>query len=77
MLGWTHAEVIRIHPFEDGNGRSSRLMMSHILIGLGMSPIPVEAAKDEYNEALNVYFASSNQMPLLDLFLRLYPVEDS
>lgn len=74
---WMHAEVIRIHPFEDGNGRSSRLMMSHLLIALGMSPIPVEAAKDEYNVALNVYFATSNQMPLLDLFLRLYPLEES
>ncbi len=69
-----HAEIIRIHPFEDGNGRSSRLMMSHVLVALDLLPIPIEACKDEYNKALNVYFARSDGAPLLDLFLRLYPI---
>jgi len=29
---WVHAKVIRIHPFEDGNGRTSRLLMGIILV---------------------------------------------
>jgi fido (protein-threonine AMPylation protein) len=74
---WTHAEVIRVHPFEDGNGRTSRLMMSHILIALGLLPIPVEACKDEYNLALNIYFETKDGGTLLDLFLRLYPLPPS
>jgi len=70
----THAEVIRIHPFEDGNGRSSRLLMGQILVALGLRSIPVEACKQEYNHALNLYFERKTREPLLSLFLRLYPV---
>lgn len=71
---WAHAEIIRIHPFEDGNGRSCRLLMDHLLVALSLQPIPVEACKQEYIEALNTYMLTRNMQPLLDLFLRLYPV---
>lgn len=27
---WVHAEVIRVHPFEDGNGRSSRALLTDL-----------------------------------------------
>lgn len=47
--------------------------MSHILIALGLLPIPIEACKDEYNKTLNLYFERRERQPLLDLFLRLYP----
>lgn len=33
---WAHAEIVRIHPFLDGNGRSSRLLMNAVLVGLGL-----------------------------------------
>ena len=68
---WAHAEVIRIHPFIDGNGRSSRVLMNAILVGLRLPPIPVEAVKQEYNEALNMYFRTQNLRPLEDLLLQL------
>ncbi|WP_198023016.1 Fic family protein [Paenibacillus zanthoxyli] len=28
LAAWTHAEFVRIHPFTDGNGRTSRLIMN-------------------------------------------------
>jgi Fic family protein len=68
---WAHAEVIRIHPFLDGNGRSSRLLMNAILVGLGVEPIAVEAVKHEYNEALNHYFRTRELNLLLDLMVQL------
>lgn len=68
---WAHAEVVRIHPFLDGNGRSSRLLMNAVLVGLGLSPIAVEAIKQEYNEALNHYFRSKDLQVLVDLMLQL------
>ncbi len=72
---WAHAEIIRIHPFEDGNGRSCRLLMDHLLVALSLKPIPVEACKQEYIETLNTYMNTRNIQPLLDLFLRLYILE--
>jgi fido (protein-threonine AMPylation protein) len=73
VAAWVHAEIIRIHPFEDGNGRSSRLVMSHVLVLLGLRPIPLEAAKQEYRAVLNSYFSGqSDILPLVDLLLRLY-----
>ena len=71
---WAHAEIIRIHPFEDGNGRSSRLVMTHVLVSLGLRPIPVDACKQEYNDALNAYFRTGELQTLVDLLLRLYPL---
>ena len=32
---WTHAEFVRIHPFIDGNGRTSRLLMNYQLMYAG------------------------------------------
>lgn len=68
---WIHTKVIQIHPFEDGNGRSSRLLMAKVLVDLGMRPIPVEATKQEYTSLLNNYFRDDQIQPIVDLFLRL------
>lgn len=68
---WAHAEIVRIHPFLDGNGRTSRMLMNAILVGLGLSPIAVEAVKQEYNEALNQYFRTKDLQLLVDLMLQL------
>ena len=32
LAAWTHAEFVRIHPFLDGNGRTSRLLMNYQLL---------------------------------------------
>ena len=34
LAAWTHAEFVRIHPFRDGNGRTSRLIMNYQLMSL-------------------------------------------
>jgi len=68
---WLHAEIVRIHPFEDGNGRTSRLIMAQVLVQLGLRPIPIEAVKQEYSAALNHYFRTRQIQLLVDLFLRL------
>ena len=35
------AGVINIHPFEDGNGRLCRVMLSHVLVQGGCSLFPI------------------------------------
>lgn len=49
-----HYRYIRIHPFEDGNGRIARLMMNYILTRHGYPMIVVrESKKSEYLDALH------------------------
>ena len=71
---WVHAEIVRIHPFEDGNGRSARAMMNWVLARLDLRPIAIEVPKQEYRDALNHYYQKGDLQVLLDLALALYPV---
>mgnify|MGYP002510957475 FL=1 len=61
LAAWTHAEFVRIHPFLDGNGRTSRLLMNYQLMGKGFLPISIakEDRLDYYN-ALDKYAVYNN-----------------
>ena len=51
--GWMHHRFVRTHPFEDGNGRISRLLMAYAYVKRGLPPPIVTAAgRDDYIEAL-------------------------
>jgi Fic family protein len=41
LAAWTHAEFVKIHPYEDGNGRTSRLIMNYQLMINGFLPISI------------------------------------
>lgn len=46
---------VAIHPFEDGNGRASRLLMNLVLVGHKMPPVYLKADKKgrhRYTQAL-------------------------
>lgn len=52
---YLHDELVRIHPFVDGNGRTSRLLMNLHLMKNGYTPITLKGtaeAKLEYYTAL-------------------------
>lgn len=67
FAAWTHAEFVRIHPFFDGNGRISRMLMNYLLMYGGYLPVNVKKEERlEYYQALDRYGVEG----VLDDFLR-------
>lgn len=51
---WLHHRFIRIHPFEDGNGRVARALVLLVLLGEDYAPLVVDRERrDEYLVALD------------------------
>ena len=67
----THAKFVRIHPFEDGNGRTGRALMNIVLVRLGYSPVALEVPKQEYYATLNTLHDTGDSRSLVDLIIRL------
>ena len=72
LAAWTHAEFVKIHPFTDGNGRTSRLIMNYQLMKNGYLPISIDK-KDRlsYYEALEEYAVNNNLTPFADMIALL------
>ena len=72
LAAWTHAEFVRIHPFTDGNGRTSRMIMNYQLMLNGF--LPVSVAKEnrfEYFDALEAYAVNGNLGPFSEIIAGL------
>ena len=65
-----HIEFVRIHPFEDGNGRTGRSIMNYILRSKGypMLFIPIEK-RQQYYEAIDKYNNGDKKGYYGDMFL--------
>ena len=75
LAAWTHAEFVRIHPFIDGNGRTSRQIMNYQLMMNGFPPITVSAKNAlAYYEALDKYGSEKDLKPFTKFVAEL--VED-
>lgn len=72
MAAWTHAEFVRIHPFTDGNGRTSRMIMNYQLMQAGVLPVSIVKEKClEYFEALDVYVVNQGLRPFAEMIAEL------
>lgn len=68
----THAEFVKIHPFVDGNGRTSRLLMNYQL--LAADYLPVDIPKERrlaYFETLEAYACENDLKPFSGLIAGL------
>ncbi len=76
-----HYKYIRIHPFDDGNGRTARILMNFILMRFGYPPVIIETTdKQNYFAVLRqadagvltsfVEYVSDNLNRSLELMIR-------
>ena len=47
IAAYLHDELVRIHPFIDGNGRTSRLLMNLYLLRIGYTLVSLKGSNDE------------------------------
>ena len=68
MAAWTHAEFVKIHPFADGNGRTSRLIMNYQLMAHGFLPISIpKDSRIDYFEVLESYAIHGDLKPFANM----------
>jgi Fic family protein len=62
-----HLELVTIHPFMDGNGRTARLLMNLLLLkaGFGITIIP-PVVRNDYISTLRIAQVEQNQQPFLN-----------
>ncbi|HEV7347877.1 Fic family protein [Telluribacter sp.] len=76
-----HYRFIRIHPFDDGNGRTARILMNFILMKYGFPPVIIKTEeKSNYLSALRqadagiiepfITYIATNLVQSLDLMIR-------
>lgn len=76
LAAWIHAEFVRIHPFVDGNGRTSRLIMNYKLMENGWLPVSIKKENRlEYFNALESYAVDKDLAPFSNMIARLQEVQ--
>jgi len=67
-----HGELVKIHPFVDGNGRTSRLLMNLDLMNHGYNPVIIKKENRlEYYEALDKAHTTGNYTDFVKLIIKL------
>ena len=67
-----HGELVKIHPFIDGNGRTSRLIMNLALMNNGYNPVIIKKEdRLEYYDALDKAHTTGNYTDFVKLINKL------
>lgn len=56
LAGLFHKQMVVIHPFMDGNGRTTRLITKMLLAGLGLNTFNLFSFENYYNQNVSHYF---------------------
>ncbi len=72
LASFIHIEFVKIHPFIDGNGRTSRLLMNLELIKAGFPPVVIKLEdRLEYYKALDIANNENDYKPFLELMKKV------
>jgi Fic family protein len=67
-----HGEFVKIHPFIDGNGRTSRLLLNFELMKNGYPPIIMKnEERARYYDVLDLAHTTTNYEPFIELVTEL------
>jgi Fic family protein len=67
-----HGEFVKIHPFIDGNGRTSRLLLNFELMKSGYTPIIIKNKnRAKYYEVIDLAHTTMNYGPFVELVAEL------
>ncbi len=67
-----HGEFVKIHPFIDGNGRTSRLFLNFELMKNGYTPIIIKNEdRANYYDVLDLAHTTMNYEPFIELVSKL------
>jgi Fic family protein len=58
LAGIFHKQFVIIHPFMDGNGRTTRLITKYLLAKVGLDTFKLFSFENYYNKNVNKYFSS-------------------
>lgn len=67
LIAYSHLQLAKIHPFLDGNGRCSRLVLNYYLLKNGLAPIIIpHLDKKKYFELLEEFKVEKNIVPFIN-----------
>jgi len=62
-----HLQFVSIHPFDDGNGRTARLLMNTLLLRAGYLPLMIAPEdRPDYIDAIETYQTTGDAEPFLE-----------
>ena len=65
---WLHAQFVKIHPFQDGNGRTARLLMNYSLLSDGLPPACIKKNNvRRYFDTLEDFSVNDSIQPFCNL----------
>ena len=73
LAAWAHWKLVRIHPFQDGNGRTARIIMNFILCKHGYAMIDIKTKeKKQYFNSLEKCHYNNNARALAIRLVRRF-----
>ena len=71
-IAFSHAQLMKIHPFLDGNGRCARIVLNYFLLKFGFNPVVIDQNdRNHYFDLLEEFKVNKNIEPLTEYIKNL------